>query len=40
MTSFILEARRDCVMMHNIEEKMWPSSQFSNIEGFEKDVKH
>lgn len=34
MTSFILEAGRDCVIMHNIEERMWPSSQFSNIDGF------
>lgn len=32
MTSSILEAGRECVMMHNVEEKMWPSSQFSNIE--------
>lgn len=40
MTSFILEAGGDCVMMHNIEDKMWPCSQFSNIEAFEKHDKH
>lgn len=38
MTSFILEAGRDCVIMHNIEERMWPSSQFSNIDGFKKNM--
>lgn len=40
MNSSILEAGRDCVMMHGIEEKMRPSSLFSNIKGFEKHDKH